>query len=773
MPKCIVKGCTNYGQRKTMFHNVILHVFPKNPNIIKTWLQQFPEGFGDIDTVCQKIIAGKKTDAYRICSEHFSTDSYCVQGNRWVLRKDAIPTIFPGKDSTSSADTAKQIPGPVASIQVSAPCPKDVLLSQYPSTSSFQSHPALLVSAPVPSSSNLTCLPIISSFINSPEISFPATTPQAVKTVDVGVNTDSFMNNENNCGTHQNFGMFPALTVTKAKNSEVKNASYYPDTSNKTPLSDPVPSIHQSVTPHHTSHEWYSVSQRIISSPADISYDKPGWEEDETAQRSVKSKEELTILNENCDYKVTFDTEEPVEKQSTSLNPFEESTLLVFESCLDKLLMSSRCLGGKNCSSGIKRIKKYYIGSFLSVRAVCHNGHHFHLWNSQPSKGHLAYGNILLSAAALFSKSSFANIFSVNKLLRMKQITESAHYRYQQNFLFPVINHRWKKEQQNLQLEFSRKSLCLTGDSASNSPGPLPKYCLYTLTESTTNKILSFKVEHSSPSTPSKALKKTAFKKTLDEILDKEFSVEMICTDSHKAIGEIIREEHSEITHRFDACHFAKSLRTKLVKASRRRNCAELCSWIDPTVNHFWWSLKTSNGNVELLLEKWASLVNHVINVHEWPGTTILYHNCAHSQREMPCERKWLHRESTAFNTFRSIVLSKRVICDLSNLSHFYQARQNKCYHNDMLKCHPRLYHDSSEAMLARTELSAMHHNFITERAQTQLKTELRHRPGFFRENKERLIKSVAKTTSNDFFLDILKDVARYVNGELDIKVQS
>ncbi|OCT83065.1 uncharacterized protein LOC108715747 [Xenopus laevis] len=769
MPKCIVKGCTNYGQRKTMFHNVILHVFPKNPDIIKTWLQQFPEG-GDIDTVCQKIIAGKKTDAYRICSEHFSTDSYCVQGNRWVLRKDAIPTIFPGKESASSSDTAKPILSTIPSIQQSGTCAKDVLLSQFPSASNFQSHPALLVSAPVPSSSNLTCLPIISSFINSPEISFPVTTPKAVKTVDVGVNTDFFMNNENNCGAHQNVGMFSALTVTEAKHSKVKNASYYPGKSNKTAFSTPVVNTHQSFNPH----QQYTVSQESVSSPTDISYDIPDWEEDKKPCRSLHSKEELPILDGDCDYEMdTLDTEGPVEAQSISLNPFEDSTLLVFESCLDILLMSSRCLGGKNCSSAIKRIKKYYSGSFLSVRAVCHSGHYFHLWNSQPSKGQLAYGNVLLSAAAFFSESSFTKIFSVNKLLHMKQITESAHNRYQQNFLFPVIHHRWKKEQQRLQLEFSRKSLCLTGHSTCNRSGLSPKYCLYTLKEATTNKILNFKVEHVSPSTPSIALKKTAFKKTFDEIVGSKFSVDMICTDSHKPISEMIQEEHGEIAHQVDACHFAKSLRTKLVKASRKRSCTELCNWIDPTVNHFWWSLKTCGGNVELLLEKWASLVNHVANVHEWPGTTKVYHSCTHNLTEMAHERKWLQRESTAFNTFRDIVLSKRIMKDLSRFCQFFQTRQNSFNCREIFRHHPRLYHDSSDAMVAKTALAAMRHNFIIEKEQAQLKTELRHISGFSVENKECLINSVSKTTSNEFFLDLLKDVDKFISGELDIQVKS
>lgn len=73
-----------------------------------------------------------------------------------------------------------------------------------------------------------------------------------------------------------------------------------------------------------------------------------------------------------------------VEIPSSSSDPSSENKYVVFDSCLNQLLMRCRCLAGNNCNGSIVKLKKFFVGSRVSVKAQCSNGHLFHMWDSQP-----------------------------------------------------------------------------------------------------------------------------------------------------------------------------------------------------------------------------------------------------------------------------------------------------------------------------------------------------------------------------------------------------
>ncbi|XP_018090908.1 zinc finger protein 615 isoform X2 [Xenopus laevis] len=94
MTKCIVKGCSNTTQKNS---GVTLHGFPSSLNAIKLWLQQTGNDFGDVDAFAKRILDSRSRWIYRMCSKHFSPQSYIWSGKKLILRPDAVPTIFPGK----------------------------------------------------------------------------------------------------------------------------------------------------------------------------------------------------------------------------------------------------------------------------------------------------------------------------------------------------------------------------------------------------------------------------------------------------------------------------------------------------------------------------------------------------------------------------------------------------------------------------------------------------------------------------------------------------
>ncbi|CAJ0950691.1 unnamed protein product [Ranitomeya imitator] len=94
MPRCFVERCHNYGGKRL---SIILHSFPNNLDKIKTWLRCIERGghvVSDMEELAHRIFQGKPNNRFRVCSEHFTEQSYQPSGLRKTLRKDAVPTIF-------------------------------------------------------------------------------------------------------------------------------------------------------------------------------------------------------------------------------------------------------------------------------------------------------------------------------------------------------------------------------------------------------------------------------------------------------------------------------------------------------------------------------------------------------------------------------------------------------------------------------------------------------------------------------------------------------
>lgn len=107
MPSCIVKGCTYSWKKKDP--DIIIHAFPKDLESIKKWLLQTKQDFGDLEEFSRKILEGTK-GAYRVCSRHFTADSYETRGFMTALKKGAIPTIFPDVSANMARSKKTKIP---------------------------------------------------------------------------------------------------------------------------------------------------------------------------------------------------------------------------------------------------------------------------------------------------------------------------------------------------------------------------------------------------------------------------------------------------------------------------------------------------------------------------------------------------------------------------------------------------------------------------------------------------------------------------------------
>ncbi|KAM5146304.1 U4/U6 small nuclear ribonucleoprotein Prp4 isoform 2-T3 [Mantella aurantiaca] len=93
MPVCIVRGCATTSKKKP--YDIMLHSFPKEKELIRLWLKQMNQNFGDLEEFAEKVFTSARGN-YRICSLHFTRNAYEKRGYSIFLKKDAIPTMFPG-----------------------------------------------------------------------------------------------------------------------------------------------------------------------------------------------------------------------------------------------------------------------------------------------------------------------------------------------------------------------------------------------------------------------------------------------------------------------------------------------------------------------------------------------------------------------------------------------------------------------------------------------------------------------------------------------------
>jgi len=78
------------------------------------------------------------------------------------------------------------------------------------------------------------------------------------------------------------------------------------------------------------------------------------------------------------------------------------------------------------------------------------------------------------------------------------------------------------------------------------------------------------------------------------------------------------------------------------VALSNEKDCKDLTPWIKSVINHLYWTAASSYGeNPEVILAKWLSIQNHIVNRHE--GHSPHFNSCQHGALEgRERHKKWL-----------------------------------------------------------------------------------------------------------------------------------
>ncbi|XP_012816083.1 mitochondrial potassium channel isoform X2 [Xenopus tropicalis] len=652
MPNCIVKGCRHKSGQKIQYPDVVLHPFPNNINLIKNWLLQTGQDLGDIDVLADKILKGKKTANYRMCSCHFTRDSYMARGSKTTLKPNAVPTIFP-----------IILPPAVVCSQISLPPAK-----------------RLRVEDEVPSTS-AAVVRIVSKLVT-----VHTQTDDRVFRRDASVNTYNWpMQVDVATQTDPQVETKVLKTETKNESQEVKGWAaemdhlYHKKSTKKTINKSFISNVVRPTVQEQAGRFLGVCPSRLFQEPSAI-----------VVQRDfVKQKK-----------------------------------FIVFEDSLDILLSLVRCQHSQlpPCQAPVSHIEKKVDGSLLTVHLTCLSGHNSLVWSAQPVFGNISIGNVLMASTILLSSVSLKKVLEMFHIFGIPASSPKTYHEYQKAYLFPAVDSQWRLEEGKIKAELAENPVALATGRQVINLGHFNKYCMYSMMDVMSKKIVSFKPEHFGPESILGDIGKEALQICLDQLIYGKVNVKIIATDQHVGIRKLMEIKYPHIEHQLDVWQLCKIVAQRLEETSKKRKCGSIARWIPAITNHLWWSAQTCKQNVNLLIDKWKSVLFHVANVHHFPSLK-LYQKCQHERISKMEEKntEWIHSDHPAHAALAEIINDPLLLDDISKTETFCHTRDLEAFYRTIEKCQSEHLPLSIDELYARTILAALSYNRNVPREQTSV----------------------------------------------------
>ncbi|KAL5019114.1 hypothetical protein ScPMuIL_004836 [Solemya velum] len=151
-----------------------------------------------------------------------------------------------------------------------------------------------------------------------------------------------------------------------------------------------------------------------------------------------------------------------------------------------------------------------------------------------------------------------------------------------------------------------------------------------------------------------------------------------------------------------------------LRQCQKEAKCAAVGEWARSISNHMYWAAASSNGDGDLVEEKWTSVARHVVNIHEDHGQK--FQRCEHEE----ITRAWIEKGSRAHKEVENIVCSTRLKKDVRQLSPADQTSCLESFHSLVCFFATKQTHFFYESMEARVILAVLHFNENSNRQQAR-----------------------------------------------------
>jgi hypothetical protein len=390
----------------------------------------------------------------------------------------------------------------------------------------------------------------------------------------------------------------------------------------------------------------------------------------------------------------------------------------------------------------------------LLATFLCQNNHSL-TWKSQSTENYYSSGNVQLSAAMYLCGLNFSKFETLCKTAGIQLFSNHTYYRIIKNLAIPCIKHTWNVQRNALLTNIKSSNTCaVAGDGQFDSPGFSAKYVTYSLMDLETDKILDFIVLQRGQ--VDGELEKQACDRLLSKFEAKGVKFKLFLSDRHIGIRCMMKQKYSHIEHQFDVWHLAKSLVKRLKSVDKKAPL--LGAWRSSIVNHLWWSAATCNGDAEVLLEKFKSVLNHISNVHSWEGNKH-FQKCDHppiSDSESR-EKMWISPGSADYRYLKDVIEDKRWLKDLTHINKYCHTGLLECYHNVWLKYLPKRSHFSYDGMVARGILAVLDHNANVKRLKIKEKLQ------WSKAQKKWIYKKLPAAKSNEWRQNLLTEIRSFV----------
>ncbi|XP_028408273.1 uncharacterized protein LOC114530875 [Dendronephthya gigantea] len=397
------------------------------------------------------------------------------------------------------------------------------------------------------------------------------------------------------------------------------------------------------------------------------------------------------------------DTSNPTEnlRQQPKYIIFLSQLLLLFKFC-------------HYCKADDPLVETTTDGTLLIVRTTCANpvcSRKNNIWRSQPlmPTTKLNACDFLLSFAILVSGGSPTKVLNMFRHMGLVGMCNESYYRHQGKMLFPTIFLHWEDYRRKILGRLQAlESLVISGDGRHDSMGHSAKYGAYTIFCCTSAEIIDFSLIQRNEVGSSPAMEFEGFQRCLNFLLAEGLDISTFVSDRHQTIAKHMREKLPKIKHYFDIWHLKKKLHKVLTKLAKEADCEELAEWIQPCINHLYWSAtSTYSGNGRIILAKFKSFLGHIVDKHDGFDDP-LYDKCVHGELT---PRKWILPDSPAYTKLSGAMLKKSFVKGIKQASPLDQTSCLEGFHSVINQFSPKMNAYSFSGIYCRHILAAIHFN--------------------------------------------------------------
>jgi hypothetical protein len=346
------------------------------------------------------------------------------------------------------------------------------------------------------------------------------------------------------------------------------------------------------------------------------------------------------------------------------------------------------------------------------IRCQCNNYTRTR-WSTQGyiPNTNLHTGNVALAAASVVAPVAYVDLDSLSRAASIPMFSKMSFLRYSKSFVFPSIENMYSRNQTDLYSSIG-ENIEISVDGAYDSPGFTAEYCTVSAIEMESKQVLEIStIQKKECQNISARMEPEGVKRVLDEITDRQVSIENVTTDKNPSVCKLLKDR--KISYAFDCWHLMKKMQKEIRAESKKiandKERGEFKALGRRLMLHFYNSVENSEGRVRI--EKMLSFFLHVQGIHSWNNdnfsdiiqqeertkTGTLFTNghfenffsCDH-QQDYTSAHELVESSSHAFQFLLEMVTKNIFLDDLVKIQHGHATSENESFNNICIIYHPK-----------------------------------------------------------------------------------